>query len=219
MTTFKNFLLEAPKFDLEQFKKDCAPFLEQLAKVPKDHNGTPLLFHGSKFASSDWTIRDWRERVGPRDTAPEMHDMFNKELVNVVGAPIRNWLFTTTDYSTAKLYSGARSPHAIFPIGKFELVCISKENNELYAHDLMTWLDVLTGRFATDNDIPRTQARIMAAKHITNRFKFMKWIKNDLVAAMTNDGIEIMLKCKSFYEFNFTGDTLHRDVQPFLNTL
>lgn len=217
--TFKSFIYEQQEFDLEKFKKDCAPFLKQLAKVPNENIRKPMMFHGTPGAPADWEIRQWKERSGPRDTPPEVHNILNQGLEDLFGAKIRNWMFASPEYSTAKIYARNSYPCAIFPIGNFELYAIADDNNEKFANDLTS----LHGMIKYDVEragVPEEESDVVAARHLAQKFKHMHWVKNDLRKALTSEyKTEIMFKCDKFYMFNFGGDTFHEKVAPFVNSL
>ena len=200
--SFKRFITEQESFDIEKFKKDCAPFLNNLSGT----HGEVLLLHGTAKPPKDWEIRQWRERTGPTDTPRAAHDVFNEYFKDRFGAPIRNWLFATGDIKTARVYTKRAPVCVIFPIGNYEFVSSpDKDMNDLTTLHSRTKAEffVLT---PYDDSGPATDKKV--ANYMIGRMRHVKWNTTDIVSAVESKN-EIMLKCDKFYCLNEHGDTFN----------
>lgn len=196
---FKDYLAEGnSKFDIEQFKKDCAFFFDQLDKE-ESHRAIPVFKHGSKNATSDWDIQQFRERDAPRDSPMALHNAVNEFYKKKFGFPFRNALFASGHWSSAANYGPV---NYIFPIGKFEWLC----NPEI---------EDLTGEFETAVDQIKHfhpemlyDERVEAAteKVITTLEKSKKFYHNKDLWSCADFGSEVMIKCEKFYRFSEHGD-------------
>jgi hypothetical protein len=200
-TTFKSFLIEGPKFNLEKFKKDCAPFLTTLKKS----HGSWGLYHGTKNYPDDFRIVDWKPRSGPRDSDREMHRRVNEFFVEKFGAPIRDWLFTSSNPDMAQLYAGFRAPICeVFPIGNFEWL----QGDHADLHDMTGWHSRMEAEIKVadkDNKISYDERSILATNYMINKMRHMKWRFNtDLETCLQHDN-EIMIKCDKFYLVKWQG--------------
>ena len=112
MISFKQFLCESSKFDLEKFKKDCADYLGML----KGTHGQRMLYRGAADMPKDFRVEEWKERDGPRDSSFTMHDGINKYFEDKFGVPARDWMFCTGSNGDAAIYSsGHRDVMVVFP--------------------------------------------------------------------------------------------------------
>ena len=205
---FTQFVLEKEQFDLEKFKKNCAFYLEQM----EGHNG--YLFHGSKSTPRDYAMKAFVPREAPRDSPNKLHNEVNDFLEKKFHYPFRNGLFTTGRYSAALGYG---TVGVIFPIGKFEWLC----NTERQFHDL-------TGAYETNVDLLRAnnpelgydERSEQAADMTLAKLKASKmWNHNANLPHCIQSKNEIMIKCNSYYVFNYEGKTFQNIISPYTDNL
>lgn len=214
MISFKQFLSESTKFDLEKFKEDCSNYLGML----KGTHGQHLLYRGTHDYPKDFRIETWKERSGPRDSSIEMHDQINAYFKEKFGVEARDWMFCSGHAGDASIY-GHRNYTVIFPIGKFQWLTALNDD----AHDMTGFNDrckaALHDNPATRN-LPydeRIQLAIAMMKH-----KMDKWTwydSFDIVGSIKAKN-EIMFKCDKFYAFAYDGATYKsQEFQTFLKSL
>lgn len=189
MMSFKKFLNEGAQFSIETFAKDCEFYIDL---VKNSHQ--KIMYHGQKNrAGAEAEILDWHERTGPRDSPDAAHDRFNLFFRKKFGEPMRNWLFTTSNYNTAHLYGPV---DAIFPIGQFEWVYTDNPD-----------LTDLTGNITYNMyDIKRTaptlsydERKSMSVDLTVDAMHDSNWYHNEKFTNALNSESEIMIKCKHFY--------------------
>jgi hypothetical protein len=194
--TFKNFLNEQDgQFDLELFKKDCAPFLDMIRNGKEPH----LLWHGTRNYPRDFSISKFKLRRDPRDTPGDLHEILNNYFVERFGEPIRNWLFTTGFEGDARVYAGfGSSICAIFPIGKFEWAC----SDDPRLRDMTGAFDTIRSEVRdTVSQDSMTYAEFMniSTELLIRLLKRAHWMFNtDLVKCIASEN-EVMIKCDRFY--------------------
>lgn len=212
MKTFKQFITEQQEFDLEQFKKDCAFVLEQLAGT----KGKKLLYHGTTTnISDDFDVFQFRARTKPRDSTRSMHDRLNSFFTDQFGGPIRNWMFVTGRKNDALMYGYV---HAIFPIGEFDWVCGLDDD----LHDLAGWHSMLSAQIFnadTTRKLAYDQRDVLATDHMINKMRHQKWKHNEDLVKCISSNNEIHFKTKQYYQFRLDGNTFENEVLPFLKTL
>lgn len=205
---FKQYVLEKEQFNLDKFKRNCSFYLDQM----KGHHG--YLFHGSKSMPTDYAMMAMKQRTAPRDSPSKLHNEVNQFFEMKFHYPFRNGLFASGKWSTAKTYGAVG---VIFPIGEFEWLC----NTERQFHDL-------TGHYERNVDLLRTNnpeleydERSEQAADITlEKLKASKmWNFNINLPQCIANGNEIMLKCNSFYIFDYEGKTFQDVISPFTDNL
>lgn len=216
MISFKDFITEGKDFNLEKFKKDCAPFLSHL----RGESGKTVLYHGTiNYPKGTWEIRSFTERTKPRDSSREVHDAANSFFKDRFGIEARNWLFTTGRARDAHLYAKtADGVLAIFPIGNFEWICSTDKN----AHDLTgTYSRIVTDVMIADvtNSLSYDERHKVALNDMVKRLRLMKWYHNTELERCAESENEIMLKCDRFYAFKYLEEPFTNIVKPFLETL
>ena len=215
-TTFKTYIREAGQaesFSLDDFKRNCKPFLEKIRGL----NGTHQLYHGSGSPPPDFEIRTFRERKGPRDSPIELHDAFNKFFTRKFGVPARNWLFTTGSRSYASQYArGGQGLLAVFPIGDFQW--LSGLDAEL--SDLTEWYFSVKDEISDEYASPAQYSSEIVSKTIdqmVSEADTLTWKFNtDLIKCIEKRN-EIMLKSQKYYVFSVIAPTYTKHVLPFLH--
>ncbi len=216
MITFKQFITEESSFDLEKFKKDCAPFLSHL----KGQDGKAVLYHGTtNYPRGTWDVRSFKERTKPRDSSKDLHKALNEFFKDKFGIEPRNWLFSTGFPNEARVYSRSNDGVlAIFPIGEFEWICGLDDD----LRDLTGWHSRLRSDIMVadvKNKISWDQRHKMATDFMMKKMGLMNWKHNtDLVECIKSDN-EVMLKCSKFYAFQYLEEPFTNVVKPFLETL
>jgi hypothetical protein len=213
MLSFRQFITEAPKFQIEKFKRDCAFVLEHL-----DGHDNLLLWRGDRAAPADWEIRTWSERKEAVDTPRTIHTAINDYSRQRFGAPIRNWRFCTGFWGDASIYSGYGNPvTAIFPIGKFEWVC--SKNEQL--RDLTGFIRrVEESLVRADPGISAAELEEKTTGVVLQQFdRSQFWQNTDLVSCLESEN-EIMWKCNRYYCFTQGKDTFHsEEMQDLLKSI
>jgi hypothetical protein len=191
---------------IEKFKSDCAPFL-------KDMKGAETLpYHGSFSDFSDYEIRTFKPRSGPRDTNPILHKEINAVLHDRFDhEDIRNWMFITGSTGVARQY-GKR--HAVFPIGSNYHYVWSP-----FVEDMSTHHTTHMDRANADEKVKHLpyDARREYANNTflddvaTTPFKIDTDLKDGL-----DSFNEIHLKCERFYLFLCDGPTFENVINPFI---
>jgi len=212
MKTFKTFLREEQSFDLDQFEKDCSFFFEQL----KGTNGNKLMYRGTESGGmAPWEIRDFRYRTKPRDSSLYLHNKLNDFFKDMVGEPIRNWMFVTGGREDANVYG---KPFAIFPIGQFEWVC-NIDTGEDRLSDMFGAAGYLAGKiFAADkeNKYSFDQRQTMAADMLIKKLPHARWNINEGLIECIDSRNEIHLKCKEYYKIDANSDLFYDIIKPRL---
>lgn len=219
MKTFKQFLSEAPQFEIERFKADCAFTLEQL----KGSHGQSLLYRGTPAAPIDWEISKWQRRVQPKDTSLIYHRAMNEWFKSNMGDAIRNWMFCTGYKPTAGVYARGKPVTVIFPIGKFEWVC-SKDpaltDMTDFIANLQHSISMKTPETGKDW-IHTVETNTIAALH-DKLDSTQFWQSTDLLDCIKSK-TEIMFKCDKYYCFsdydNETGTLYSEEMQQLLKSL
>lgn len=193
-------LHEQDEFDLEKFKKDCAPFLAELK------GASSVLYHGSNHGVDDYQIRTFRERTRPRDTPRDVHAALNDVFKERYGHEIRNWMFTTGSRHDARVYGPLQ---VIFPIGQNYHYVWSPFVYDMTTHRV-SFVDKHQG-------LPYDECQEKANDEFLNDIATTTFHVDKQLHAAVNSAHEIHLKCETFYAFNWIGDTYERIVQPFLN--
>jgi hypothetical protein len=230
MKTFKQFLLEAPDFEIERFKTDCAFVLEQL----KGSHGSALLYRGGYRGSTappaDWDIRKWERRRRPLDTSRVYHDAMNEWFKDHMGDKVRNWMFCTGYAPTAAVYAKGYPISVVFPIGRFEWVC--SQDPELT--DMTDFIANLQHEIKKDiyklavkgaqydtweeyDDAVQTET----VERVRNKLAHTKfWHSTNLLDCIKSK-TEIIFKCSKYYCFaDVPGGTLHSpEMQELLKSL
>jgi hypothetical protein len=193
MITFKQFITEDAELDIKKFQADCAPILKIL------RGGNKVMWHGTENGPDVWAIRQWKERSGPRDSRKEEHDAYNKLFVDMFGEPIRNWMFVTSRFADAALYSGKRDDaYAIFPIGNFEWVQgQGRDLKDLTGWHTLTMSEIYNAD--TSGALSTDQRSKMATDFIVKKMRNMKWRHNTALKSCLQSENEIMIKCDKFY--------------------
>jgi hypothetical protein len=210
--TFKQFLAEEKEFDLDKFKDDCDYILQMLSGT----RGHDLLWHGTNSNTSPWVIRKWEPRTGPRDNPDEMHKEVNSVFVDLLGEPIRDWMFTTGREKDAGVYGLS---HVIFPIGKFEWACGADEEA---AKDMMGWMDRIRAGIRNadvDRTLTREETKKLAIRHLAGKIKHVNWNFNKNLVKCIQSENEIMIKCGDMYLIKYDSDVYRKILWPFLKTL
>lgn len=212
MKTFKTFLNEGAHFDLQQFEKDCAFLLNQL----KGTGGSKLLYRGTESGGmADWEIRDFRMRAKPRDSSQNLHDRLNDFFVDLIGEPIRNWMFVTGSSADARGYG---KPYIIFPIGEFEWVC-NADVGKNGISDMYGTTSYLAGKiFAADkeNKYSCDQRQLMATDMLIKKLPHTRWNVNERLEECIESTNEIHLKCKRYYKIDAKSDLYYDVIKPRL---
>lgn len=212
MKTFKTFLCEEQSFDLDQFEKDCSFLFEQL----KGTSGDKLLYRGTETGGmAPWEIMDFRFRSKPRDSSQYLHDKLNTAFVDLVGEPIRNWMFVTGSKQDAKGYG---KPYVIFPIGQFEWVCNADIGKDGISDMYGTASYLATKIFQADkeNKYSFDQRHTMAADLLVKKVSHSRWNVNERLDECIDSGNEIHLKCKKFYKIDANSDLFYDIIKPRL---
>lgn len=213
MITFKDFITESRKFNLEQFKKDCSFMLHQLEGT----NGKLLMYRGYYNVPTDsagWTIETWTQRSEPRDTKKKVHDATNEHFMNTFGIPGRNWVFGTSDIQDAGMYSSASKVAAIFPIGKFQWL------NSPNIMDYTSWVMLERQKIQKDNpDLPYDEVYEQLLDDLPTLLDKVVWNFNEHFVESLKSRCEIMFKCEKYYAFNVHGSVFKDKILPFLSTL
>ncbi len=216
---FKQFIQEEKNFDLEKFKSDCEFYFNEMRDADLSTN---FLFHGDKNAPSDFIIKQFKERGGPRDTNKEIHNSINIIFDDKFGFPFRNGLFVTGRSSDTNAYG---KQTIIFPIGKFDwLSNLSEEFRDMTELQekihIEVWSKIKWSQDRTSNQ--KIEADMFAEIHdkVVDKVSQSKYWKHneDLLECIHNKS-EIMIKCKQYYEFTLDGDTFNDVVKPFLKSL
>jgi hypothetical protein len=219
---FKQFINEGDSatFDLEKFKKDCAPFLSEL----KGQRGNLILYHGTGDSINNFEIRKFRERTDPKDMPNQVHRMLNDYFTATYGAPIRNWMFLTGSPHQAEDYGGLT---AIFPIGDFQY--LGSTDREF--HDLTELHTRIWYREKQKKNVNGTEALSLkeilekTGQLLINDIKSSKWYFNEqLTQQLLPCENEIMFKCDSFYIISVNGQDHRRavwddQILPYLESL
>jgi hypothetical protein len=211
MISFKQFLSESEKFDLEKFKKDCADYLGML----KGTHGKNLLYRGSQDTPSDFKIETWKEREGPRDSSFTMHDGINKYLEDKFGVPARDWMFCTGRANDAAMYSQSRKDATvIFPIGEFEWLAALDDD----ARDMTGFYNRCGGKKDPTYDNPEIEkGNKLAVELMKHKMEKWHWRDSEDIVGCIKSNNEIMFRCDKFYAFNYLGPTVKsHEFQDFL---
>lgn len=209
-----NDLFEENKFDLEQFKKDCAFYIDNLPD-----NKEQVLYRGEPLNNPDFEIRSFKERSGPRDSSLILHNTLNSVFKDMFGANIRNWLFTTGDLDEALQYSHAiKGVLTIFPIGKFDWVCgISPE-----LKDIAEWETEIYWKIKSQHPMYNVDMlHDMARKEVVKRIPELKWLHNTNLPECIYSKNEVHIKCDKYYAFRayLTGGVYETQILPYLKSL
>lgn len=213
MISFKQFLNEASKFDLEKFKKDCSFILNEL----KGSGGKYLMLRGAQDVPEDWAIQEWKIRSISRNTNIDSHNKINDYFEQRFGEPFRNWMFATGRMDTAVAYSNFKSPSVIFPIGKFEWFSSDSDSFS----DMTVALNNIAREIKNSTDsLSYDEVYSLATDNLIKKMENTNWYFNtDLLKCISNHN-EIMFKCNKFYSFKYTGDTLNSpELTNFLKSL
>lgn len=196
MISFKSFLVEDTKFDIEKFKTDCGFFLKN-CKGQVMYRGGPVV--------RNWTIQEWRERSGPRDSSPEFHDALNGFFMERFKVPARNWMFATGSEATADMYVGdSGTLCAIFPIGKFEwLNSPGREMQDLYGSYM--WHKSKIYAADVDHKLSDAERGRLSMAHVLKQLSLAKWNFNKNLSGAIKSDNEIMFKCERFYALDTNG--------------
>jgi hypothetical protein len=222
MIGFKQFINEEDEstFNLEKFKKDCAPFLELL----KGTKGKKLLYRGDKHAPKDFDIREWHERKRPVDMPSQVHDVLNGYFWQKYGEPFRNWTFGSGDIGVAGAYGDLT---AIFPIGKFEWFgTLDHRFSDLTQLHSDIWNDMLNNqrKLPYEKQANNTKEKYeLTSTELINDIENSDWEFNTNFLRLLSSTNEIMWKCDKYYAFNISWSEKHEifldEVKPFLDTL
>ena len=199
----KLFELYEEQFDLEKFKSDCAPFLKEL------QGATSYPYHGTHSGPDDYEVRNFKERTGPRDTAPDIHKELNALFKEKLGHEIRNWLFISGSPSVVRSYG---KKNAIFPIGGDYNYVWSPFIDDMSTHHT-THMDRVN---ASNKELAFDDRREIAKDNFLNDIATITF-KVDVELKEALDSIhEIHLRCKRFYIFNCDGPTFENVIDPFI---
>lgn len=197
----KLFELHEQNFDLEKFKSDCAPFLAELK------GASSVLYHGSHHSPTDFEVRQFKERSGPRDTLPRIHTELNDIFKQKYGHEIRNWLFTTGDRHQARVYGPL---NVIFPIGSNYNYVWSPFVEDMTSHR--------TGFVDKYHHLPYDERQEKANDEFLNDIATTTFHVDKQLHEALESRHEIHLKCEKFYIFKWTGDTYEDQIRTFLAT-
>jgi len=207
---FKEYLIEAAPFNLENFKKDCAPFLKQLEGT----RGTTPLFRGDKQHPQDWSVITWQERSKPRNTPEVAHEMFNHFFKQQFGMSARNWMFATGDDTEARSYGTLAM---IFPIGNFQWIC---SKNPSGADLTLMFNDNVAMVSQSQDGLDDDDVIYQAASDTVDEMKTMGWYHNTNLEDCIMSNNEIMFRCSSYYAINLKGHVYNSlEFQDFWHSL
>jgi len=112
---------------VEQIKRDCQPFLQQVNNQPFNKFA---LYRGIHNTEEPFVTKEVRlKNRKPSDTSLTMHQIIQGYFKKTYGEAYRSAMFTTGDRSTADEYG---TLYKIFPIGDFTFLW-SKEIEDLYS--------------------------------------------------------------------------------------
>jgi hypothetical protein len=140
-----------------------------------------------------------------------MNDFF----VDLVGEPIRNWMFVTGQQNDARQYGKV---FAIFPIGEFQWVCNADTGKDAFK-DAYGSSAYLSGKiFAADkeNQYNYDQRQTMAADMLVKKFSHARWNVNEELEECIDNGNEIHLKCKQYYKIDTLSNLFYDVIKPRL---
>lgn len=201
---FKQYVNQST-LDIEQFKLDTAFFFEQIKKYPG------LLKHGSKSLPTNFSISEFKEREGPRDSPNVLHQQVNELFKKKFGFPYRNGLFASGSWSQAANYGAVGM---LFPVGKFEWLC-SSDIADLTGHFEMK-MDHIKH---VDKEMDYDARSEMAVEQIIKELdKDVKWYHNEDLAFCIGLKTEIMIKCDKFYIMDEQGYAF-RQVSDYMREL
>lgn len=192
-------------FDLDKFKTDCAPFLNELKGAKS------LPYHGTYVKTEDWDIREFKPREGPRDMSKHVYDGINAITKKKFGHEIRKWMFITGNAKDARMYGPL---HVVFPIGSNYHYVWSNVD------DLHSLSYQYRERARADKDLLHLDWNERNAHgdeqflHAVDNYIPFK-VDEALPAALASDN-EIHLSCEKFYIFNVYGSAFETAVEPFL---
>lgn len=196
MISFKQFITEEQKFDIEQFKKDCDFTLSKL-------NGSGFLWHGNNEKIFDFKIKKWKPRTGPKDSSLELHNGFNKFSQSTFGVEARNWLFTSGFNLQASIYSKDRNPYIIFPIGQFEWLCSA--DKDFFDLNVFQTKLVYQIQDQAKKELSSQEKEKLSTNLVLQKLPHVKWFFNEHLDKCIQSKHEIMIKCDKFYIINQNG--------------
>ena len=204
MISFKQFISEALKFNIEQFRNDCSYVLNM---IDSNH----IMYRGIGDTVGDVAINKWYPREEPLTTPKFIHDEMNKVFVDLFGEPIRNWMFCTGEKQTALAYTDDDEEHqvyAIFPIGKFEWVCsLDWKFRDLTGAFQKHFSDINASK---PKDVKMAdwlrieEKQKLALERIKKEVDPKRWRKNTDLKGCIESHNEIMIKCDRYYRVSIT---------------
>jgi len=193
---------------VEQIKRDCQPFLNEIED--------PFSLLRGLRPTPDWTVHK-NVRIDdrmPMSTPENLHNSLNALFQKKFGASFRNAMFCTGNLEQAKVYG---MPFAIFPIGNYKYIW-SPEFRDLYQKfDGFVW-DSKNDENIKHLKRPNFDAGMQ--KLWINSINWNSYRTDGLNDAIYyQNGVEIMLRCKSYYGLNMNHIKVDKNAGPLLNAI